>query len=91
VSDPVTVLASVGVELQRATAKFGPFNSAHEGYAVIAEELDELWGDVKANRLDAALREAVQVAAMAVRFIVDLSGAGSEPKGRPWRVEFMAE
>lgn len=29
-------------ELNVATNKLGPFNSTHEGYAVILEELDEL-------------------------------------------------
>ena len=29
-------------ELERVRAKFGPMASAHKGYAVIAEEFDEL-------------------------------------------------
>lgn len=37
------------------------------------EEVDELWEDVKANRKDAALKEAVQVAAMGLRYIVNLT------------------
>ena len=68
------VVGLVLEELDRATAKFGAFNSTHEGYAVILEELDELWDEVKANRTDRACAEAVQVAAMAIRFIVDVSG-----------------
>lgn len=62
-------------EIATATAKFKPFNSAHEGYAVILEELDELWDEVKANRgrTDAARIEAKQVAAMAVRFMIDVA------------------
>jgi hypothetical protein len=36
-------------ELEKATKKFGNFNSAHEGYAVILEEMDELWDIVKLN------------------------------------------
>ena len=67
------VLAAVRSELLRAMAAHKPFASEHEGYAVILEELDELWDEVKRrDRDDAALRdEAVQVAAMAVRFVVD--------------------
>lgn len=65
-------LALVRVELIRATSRFGPFASTHEGYAVILEELDEMWDEIKANRPDAACREAVQVAAMATRFLVDM-------------------
>ena len=50
-------------------------NGPHEGYAVILEELDELWDEVKANRGTGgqAAREALQVAAMALRYILDVS------------------
>ena len=65
------LLAEVKAELYEATSKFGKFNSGHEGYAVIQEELDELWVDVKSNNLPHAKVEATQVAAMAVRFILD--------------------
>ena len=63
-------------EYVRASDMFPPFNSAHEGYAVILEELDELKAEVWKNPAsrDAAklIKEAVHVAAMALRFIVDL-------------------
>ena len=52
-------------EAERASQKFKPFNSAHEGYAVILEELDEMWEAIKSNDREAALQEAVQVGAMA--------------------------
>jgi hypothetical protein len=65
-------VAKVLAELERATAKFGTFNSSHEGYAIIKEEVDELWDDIKANKLYSAKEEAVQVAAMAIRFLIDL-------------------
>ncbi len=55
-----------------ARKKFAPFNSSHEGYAVIAEELDELWDDVKANDIEHSIAEAVQVGAMALRYIADM-------------------
>lgn len=68
-------------ELNRATNAHGPFRSAHEGYAIIKEELDELWEAIKADpwrhgSSDAHLQvvaEAVQVAAMSLRFLVDLT------------------
>lgn len=66
------VLALIRDELVRATSVFAPFASAHEGYAVTLEELDELWDEVKANRPDRAAEEAVQVAAMGARFVLDL-------------------
>lgn len=67
-----SALRLVSAELDRATDKFGPFNSTHEGYAVILEEVDELWDEVKSNDPDRAIEEAIQVAAMAIRFVVDL-------------------
>ena len=61
-------------ELERATEKFGEFHSTHEGYAVLKEEVDALWDVVKQNGSQERLRaEAVQVAAMALRFILDLT------------------
>ncbi|KAA5611552.1 hypothetical protein F1189_13380 [Rhodovastum atsumiense] len=75
-------LLDVRAEVARAVAKYPAFNSAHEGFAVIREELDGLWDDVKANRTERAIEEAVQVAAMAVRFITDMrakQAGGSQP------------
>lgn len=61
-------------ELRRAMQKFPAFNSAHEGYAVLLEEVEELWEEVRKHAGDrAAMRaEAVQVAAMALRFLADV-------------------
>jgi hypothetical protein len=70
------ILVTVEEEVRSAQSRFPKFNSGHEGYAVIAEELDELWADVKANDTRAARREAIQVAAMAVRFLLDVGGDG---------------
>ena len=69
--------SEVRKELASATEKFPPFHSGHEGYAVIKEELDELWEEVKKKqstpgRAEAMYKEALQVAAMALRFMVDL-------------------
>lgn len=67
-------LAAVRREYLRAIEKFPQFNSAHEGYAVIQEEVDELWDDVKANTpREIAKKKAIQIAAMAVRFVTDVS------------------
>ncbi len=62
------------IELIRACERFGPMASPHEGWAVIREELDELWEHVKANTgaTEGALIEAIQVAAMALRYALDL-------------------
>jgi hypothetical protein len=69
------VLLNVRAEIERAVAKHAPMHSPHEGYAVIKEELDELWDDVKQDlgRRPNARLEALQVAAMGIRYITDLT------------------
>lgn len=63
-------------EYKNASNKYPPFHSTHEGYAVIKEELDELWELVKANKgingHGDMGKECIQIAAMAIRFIKDL-------------------
>ncbi len=63
----------VAAELTQARQKHPDFHSSHEGYAVILEEVEELWDAIKANDHVHASYEAVQVAAMALRFLTDLS------------------
>lgn len=81
--DLADLMADVCIELETATKNWPPFNSAHEGYAVLAEEVDELWQHVKTNqkRRDLVLmrKEAIQVAAMALRFALEVS---DEERGR---------
>ncbi len=71
-------------ELKKARSKFPKINTLHEGYAIILEELDELWDEVRkqyANeRLRLAYRELVQVAAMAQRTAEDLISTMGEPE-----------
>ena len=62
-------------EVGLARAKHAPMHSPHEGWAVIREELDpELWEHVcrDTGRSPEARHEALQVAAMGVRYILDL-------------------
>lgn len=69
------VLMLVRMELERAWEKHpGEFHNAHEGFAVLKEEVDELWDEVKADTAytAAGMKEAVQTAAMAIRFVVEL-------------------
>ncbi|KKK48668.1 hypothetical protein LCGC14_3142800, partial [marine sediment metagenome] len=70
------VLKVVRLELERATSKFGPMASAHEGYAVILEELDEFWEEVRKKRENRSYlhmrEELVQIAVMAIQAIGDL-------------------
>lgn len=82
-----SVLAMVAMELDSARAKHPPQKSLHEGYAVLLEEVDEFWAEVKkkssersASRL---LEELIQVAAMAVRTAEDVVlGVGYEKRDK---------
>jgi len=67
-----TAINEIIKEYQQALIKFASFSSTHEGYAVILEELDELWDEIKTNGNNSNMRkEAVQVSAMGLRFLVD--------------------
>lgn len=78
------VVGAVTDELNNAIAAWPAFNSAHEGFAVLAEEVDELWEHVKTNQrkrdLKAMRKEAIQVAAMAMRFALEVCDEGSGRK-----------
>lgn len=78
------ITAEVAAELKSATEKWPPFNSAHEGWAVIYEEFivelgAHVWTNQKRRDLVAMRKEAIQVAAMAMRFALDVT---SEEAGR---------
>lgn len=64
-------------ELNLAQINFPPFRSGHEGFAILKEEVDELWEAIRMKQSDPARpqamrKEAIQVAAMALRFLVDV-------------------
>ena len=71
------------IEASEAIGKWPPMNSAHEGYAVLLEEVDELWEHVRTKQknrdLAAMKKEALQVAAMALRFATEVC---NEERGR---------
>ena len=62
-------------EFKKAIKEFDPFHNEHEGYAVLKEEVDELWDSIKRNKLttkEERMKEAIQVGAMALRMLHDL-------------------
>lgn len=65
-------------EFNAAAQKHKPLNSLHEAYGVILEEVDEFWDEVKKKerfRNPVNVRtELRQIAAMALRTLVDLDG-----------------
>lgn len=75
-ADMNALLNVVGAEVRRAEKLHPPINSLHEGYAVIAEELDEFWEQVRRKASDrdpvAVRTELIQTAAMCVRTILNV-------------------
>lgn len=69
-------------ELIRAKELHADMHSAHEGYAVILEELDELKAEVWKKNKDVNImrEEALHVAATALRFIVDVCNRPSSKR-----------
>ncbi len=70
-------LEQVVADLNDAQAQFPTMHSAHQAYAVLLEEVDELWAEVKRKpglREPFELRrEASQIAATALRIMIDLT------------------
>ena len=66
----------VEAEIARARQGHPPQNSLHEGYAVLLEEVDEFWDEVKLRgekrSPQRTLKELVHVAAMARRTAEDM-------------------
>jgi hypothetical protein len=83
-SDVAAVAIPMLLELESATAKWPPMNSAHEGWGVIYEEFiielgEHVWMKQSKRDLPAMRKEALQVAAMALRFALDVC---DETRGR---------
>lgn len=58
-------------ELERAYSKHGRGQwSRHEFYAILKEEVDELWDDIKNDSAQVNVeKEAIQIAAMVFRYL----------------------
>ena len=78
----MSIVDEVMQELVEAQGRFPEFHSAHEGYAIILEELRELEREVFSSprtlkdikeRRAAMHGEAKQLAAMAIRFMYDVT------------------
>lgn len=70
-------IADVVEELSRTLEAYPvPMRSAHEGFSLLQEEIDELWDHVKVKQggrdVAAMRKEAIQAAAMAIRFASDI-------------------
>ena len=81
------VITDFCVEINNGVQKYGDYRSFHEAYAVILEEVDELWDELKKKDRDKAriYEEAIQVAATAYRlaeeiYVADRSGLSGSNK-----------
>jgi NTP pyrophosphatase (non-canonical NTP hydrolase) len=65
------IMALIAKEMQYGYDRFGKYHNSHEHYAVLQEEVDEWWDAVKRNTADCELYELIQVAAVALRYIIE--------------------
>lgn len=65
------LLLNITNEVARGNLIHGKFRSVHEAYAVLLEELDEFWDEVKLKQHDKAAmkKELIQLAAMCLKTI----------------------
>jgi len=72
---PSTIALEIIREVETAEANYPPLNYPHEAYAVILEEVDEYWEEVRKKqsaRVMVDMRtELIHIAAMAFRAIRD--------------------
>ena len=69
-------LQLIQAEHDKAKKKYTQnFTSNHEGFAVLKEEVDELWDEVKRKHPsnEQMREEAIQIGAMALRFLNELT------------------
>ena len=63
-------------EFLRANDLYSNLHSNHEAYAVIKEEMDELWDEIKKNKDTMGnkkiIKELIQIGAMVVRYLDNL-------------------
>jgi hypothetical protein len=70
------IAAAIFAEVERAKRHKEIFSSLHEAYAVILEELDEVWDITRQKRRDREAlelrKEFIQIAAMAVKGLASM-------------------
>jgi len=66
------VVVLVREEPERANKKFPLFHSKHHGYAVILEELEEMWDEIKRQEPNTARvqAECIQFITMGFKFLM---------------------
>lgn len=71
-----SIITEIKTEYERSKKLYNDFNSNHEAYAVILEELDEVWDEIKKTKEirgnENIHKELIQVGAMVVKYIENL-------------------
>lgn len=73
-SDVVTINAieKLLTEYKRAVKQHGmAFHSMHEAHAILREEFEEAWDEIKINCPEKACDEMAQVGAVAIKFLLN--------------------
>jgi len=71
------ITALIQSEMDYGYSRFGRYHTAHEHYAVLQEEVDEWFDAIKGNMADSCQYELLQVAAVALRYIIENGDAES--------------
>lgn len=67
------IVAEILTELGRARKKHPErFHSPHEAYAILLEEVDEVWAEIKRDDPENARKELIQVGAVLLRFLCEI-------------------
>ena len=73
---PDEAFKQIEIEFLRASELYPNLHSNHEAYAVIKEEIDELWDEIKKNKdvfgNKNIKKELIQIGAMVVRYLDNL-------------------
>lgn len=71
------IRADIEKEIEFSRCKFPPFHSGHEAYAVILEEVEELWDCIKKNNSDNnKYNETIQIISMCLCYIREVLQRG---------------
>jgi len=92
-------IKAIITEYNHTIIKQPPFSSTYEGWAMIRQQVDELWEQVKKDETENVkaimCKEAAQIGAMAMRFMIDLGmddkhlKMGSVTEGKKTKVEHL--
>ncbi len=78
----MNIQEKIDAEISKSKKHYGAFNSTHEAYAVLQEEVEELWDIIKKNtertygtpeyKTKALIPELIQIASVAKRMAIEL-------------------